>query len=86
MPWSGRHSCGSSAIVGSAFLTRLLQAPFVLNGPIVNLALHFSAAVDIVFGYIPALKAARLYPIEVRCFQASISTGNFLAETTRLGL
>jgi putative ABC transport system permease protein len=48
----------------SFMLTRILQVPFVINWSVVILAFLFSAAVGVIFGYFPALKAARLDPIE----------------------
>jgi putative ABC transport system permease protein len=52
------------ALGGSAWLAKLLKVPFIFNGTIVLVAFFFSAAVGMIFGYFPALKAARLDPID----------------------
>ena len=51
-------------ILGSYFATKGLGVPWVVPPEIVTLAFAFSALVGVVFGYLPARKAASLNPIE----------------------
>jgi putative ABC transport system permease protein len=52
------------ALAASVWLAGILRVPFIFNGTIVLVAFLFSAMVGVVFGYFPALKAARMDPIE----------------------
>jgi putative ABC transport system permease protein len=52
------------ATVASLVLAKVMQVPFLFNPGINLLALGFSAAIGVIFGYFPARRAARLDPIE----------------------
>lgn len=52
------------ALIGSVIIVKIIGTAFVLHFNIIITALLFSAGVGIIFGYFPALKAARLNPID----------------------
>ncbi|MCX7627003.1 MAG: ABC transporter permease [Methylophilaceae bacterium] len=52
------------AAVACYFLAGVMNVPFVFNPGINLLAFLFSAAIGVIFGYMPARRAARLDPIE----------------------
>ncbi len=52
------------ALVVSSVLTSLMNIPLVLELWVILLAFGFSAAVGVIFGYVPAQRAARLDPID----------------------
>lgn len=51
------------AVVGAYTAARQLGFPFLLDGGVVLVAIAFSAAVGVLFGFLPARRAARLDPI-----------------------
>ena len=52
------------ALGASLVLAQVMQVPFVFDPSINGLSFVFSAVIGVVFGYLPARRAARLDPIE----------------------
>jgi len=56
---------GIALALGASYATsRALAIPYVPDFSIIFIAFLFSAAVGVIFGYFPALKAARMDPID----------------------
>jgi putative ABC transport system permease protein len=52
------------AVVACYFISGIMSVPFLFNSGINLLAFGFSAAIGVLFGYVPARRAARLDPID----------------------